>query len=276
MREQYEFRLLPHAVAVLFGGQPAAYPVATVVRGEVGDKTYLQIEELHRGLQERGEDVAFGGWLIRRIYSLEERAKATTFWLDLPIQNASLEEGGTSYDDGGLCAECGIGAVPTEPLIARTSCFKGQDVVCLLSGEILISEKTLNVLRDAGCSGFDVLPILESARESKVQGRSMKYWLLLVHSVVQIDKESTRFGADPFDLERRGSCTCNVGEIAGYAPLSALRISGGFPYDIALSDVYVGTRRGLLRPYRLLFVSKRVLHLMEGAKLRGICAEPVL
>ena len=95
-----------------------------------------------------------------------------------------------------------------------------------------------------------------------------------VRSTVRLDMQATRFGEDPFDLDKGGHCLCETGEVAGYGPLSGITLLESPSGDLSLSDVYVGTRRGILRPYRMLIVSRRLFTLMQSWKLRGIHSEP--
>lgn len=109
--------------------------------------------------------------------------------------------------------------------------------------------------------------------EDRRKGDLMSVWhqLVLTSTCAEI-VPPTRVGIDPFDDDPQGECRCALGDLIGLSLLSEVSISAAScaGADFVGSRQFIGTRRGLLRPRRVIVVSPRVWRLIESEKLRGI------
>jgi len=85
----------------------------------------------------------------------------------------------------------------------------------------------------------------------------------------------TRVGIDPFDEDIKGECRCPRGDLIGLNLLSevSIRAASRGNADIVSSRQFIGTRRGLLRPRRVILISPKVWRLIESEKLKGVDIE---
>ncbi len=115
-------------------------------------------------------------------------------------------------------------------------------------------------------------------KASKRKGEPMPAW----HQVVVTSANAeivppTRVGIHPFDDDPQGRCRCPLGDLIGLNLLSEVSISAATwsIADIFCSRQFIGVRRGLLRPRRVLLVSPAFRKLTEFEKLKGINIEVV-
>ena len=87
----------------------------------------------------------------------------------------------------------------------------------------------------------------------------------------------TLLGTEPFNEDPEGKHRCPLGHKAGLNVLSQLSIDRGslLDVDIQHTEQFLGTRRGLLRPYRLMILSRKFLDLLRSVKSRGLTLEIV-
>lgn len=82
----------------------------------------------------------------------------------------------------------------------------------------------------------------------------------------------TRFGMGPFDEDIEGRYRCPLGHTAGLNVLSEISVprAAWDGSDICLTRQYVGNRRGVLRPERLILISPRFRSLLVEHKVQGV------
>jgi hypothetical protein len=102
---------------------------------------------------------------------------------------------------------------------------------------------------------------------------SMPIWHQLI--VTSNDAEMvppTVAGIEPFNYDEAGNYRCPAGHLIGLNLLSAVTVRevDWSEKDIVCTSQFVGTRRGLLRPTRLILISPRFYRLLEAEKVRGI------
>ena len=105
---------------------------------------------------------------------------------------------------------------------------------------------------------------------------SLPIWHQLV--VTSVDAEivpPTRVGINPFDDDPKGECRCPLGDSIGLTTLSEITIGAATcgDADIVCSRQFVGARRGLLRPRRLIFISPKFWKIVDAEKIKGFYAE---
>ena len=109
--------------------------------------------------------------------------------------------------------------------------------------------------------------------EDRRKGEQLPVWhqLVLTSTCAEIIPP-TRVGINPFDDDPGGECRCPLGDLIGLNLLSEVSISAPSrgDADIVGSRQFIGTRRGLLRPRRVILISPKVWRLIESEKLRGV------
>jgi len=112
--------------------------------------------------------------------------------------------------------------------------------------------------------------------EDRRKVKPMPVW----HQIVLTSTEAeivppTRVGINPFDDDIKGECRCPLGDLIGLNLLSEVSISATSrgDADIVASRQFIGVRRGLLRPRRVIMVSPRVWRLIESERLKGVKIE---
>jgi hypothetical protein len=128
-------------------------------------------------------------------------------------------------------------------------------------------------------------PLLERARaeyavlkgeESKRSGEPMPVWHQLVVTANTTEIVApTRVGIDPFDDDPKGECRCPSGDLIGLNLLSevSIRAASRGNADIVCSRQFIGARRGLLRPNRVMLISPKFWNFIESESLKGIKIE---
>lgn len=114
------------------------------------------------------------------------------------------------------------------------------------------------------------------AEAKRLDSLPVWYQLIVKNHRVEISNK-TRVGIGPFDDDPEGKHRCPLGHKAGLNVLSQLAVerSSLLDLDIQTTNQFVGTRRGLLRPYRLMIISRRFLDLVRTVKPRGTKLEVV-
>jgi hypothetical protein len=113
-------------------------------------------------------------------------------------------------------------------------------------------------------------------KESKRSGESVPVWYQLVVTSANAEiVPPTRVGINPFDDDPKGECRCPLGDLIGLALLSEVSISAASrgEADIVCSRQFIGVRRGLLRPSRVILVSPKVWRLIKSESLKGVDIE---
>ena len=114
------------------------------------------------------------------------------------------------------------------------------------------------------------------AEGNRRSGEAMPVWhQLVVTSVTAEITPPTRVGINPFDDDPKGECRCPLGDLIGLNLLSEVSIcaaSRGHD-DVVCSRQFIGVRRGLLRPCRVIVISPKFWTLIESENLKGVDIE---
>jgi hypothetical protein len=112
--------------------------------------------------------------------------------------------------------------------------------------------------------------------ESKRSGEPMPVWhqLVVTSNTAEI-VGPTRVGINPFDDDPKGECRCPLGDLIGLNLLSEVSISVASrgEFDIVCSRQFIGVRRGLLRPHRVILISPKFWKLLESERIKGVNIE---
>lgn len=117
---------------------------------------------------------------------------------------------------------------------------------------------------------------LQRSRRAKASSAG-GFGQLTIQSTPLVVAEKTLFGSMPFRPGSGESCKCEFGEVRGKGLLSPLSVIGSRwdGSDICRSDVYLGSRGGLFRPWPLLVISKRLFDALRQEKMKGFDFEVV-
>lgn len=276
MREIAEFRIDEQFAPMLFGADEGKRMGSSVrrIELEVTDNRYKQVGRLQSELRATQGKPFFYGWDLRRQYAKSELVMADLFSLRLPATfEPAGEERGTKYDESSSCSHCGSGAKQVGPLLLDVRRIpKGKDFAKTIAGEVIVSRRVLELFKQHGITGVAMNPVRMSAASSA----ESKDWFQL--SALSASAEiivPTRVGNNPFDDDPKDEGRCPLGDLLGLNLLSevTIRASTRGNNDFVSSRQFIGVRRGLLRPERVLFISPKVWKLIESEKLKGVEVE---
>lgn len=271
MREYFEFRI-PEERAANFLKDDDGVVLGGSVRKlelESTDPRMMLVEAAEKRLRREGK-YFFASWRSRRKYSETEVANAKL--LRLLIRKTFEPAGemcGTVYSESSSCRCCGAGAVQSGPLVLDCRRIpRNRHFAITIAGEIIVSQLVAAVFEEHDVTGVELRPIKDHALAT----RNTTNWFQLIASESSATVVSpTRVGIDPFDADLRGEYRCSEGDLLGLAVLSEvhLQLDSKALVDVVASRQFVGVRKGVLRPQRLLFISQRVRNLLIEYHLSG-------
>lgn len=293
MREMVEFRVNEDFASKLFDdNEGEKLGIVRKILISTSDPRFMEIGKLQKIIQNTTNFSFFYGWNIRRIYSKQEMEMASIFLLfTTALFEPAGEECGTEYDESFACPKCGSGAKQvTDLFLDLRRIPKKKDVAVTIAGEIVFSHRLVDLFLKYKIEGAEFLPV----RQKNDPSSESKEWFQL--SVKSMDAEitsptiirSTLFDDDkdqsqtnepkkivvgnyvqvlhPLDSER-----CPTGDLLGLNLISevSLKRDSYNGADIFASKQFVGTRRGLIRPRRLIFISQKLWRVLEEERLKG-------
>lgn len=275
MRETIEFRIaeerarefLEPELGVLLGDS-----LRKVIL-PVNDKRVQRIKQLEQDYRRNG-GVFFTYWEFHRHYSEEELQSAEL--LDLKIRAYFEPPGamcGTDYDEAVACKRCGAGAQQLSDLTLNTRRIpKGKDLAQTIAGEIVLSPRLVQALKEHRIRGAEYRPVLHNGRK----GPEPTEWKQLVVTSKPVKLNArTAAGVHPFDLDKRGEYRCPKGHMAGLNQLSELYVERGSveKSDWFLTDKLFGVKRGVLRPEPRVLISQKLRQVLVELKAKGFALE---
>jgi hypothetical protein len=279
MIETYEFRVYEEHARRLFGdseGKRLGLGDIRLIRINATDPRLKAIERLHGELRLRSGRGFFAGWDIMRRYTPRELDGAALLHLEIHTTfEPAGEECGTSYDESSACPRCGAGARRRGPLILDEKRIpKGKDVARTIAGEVVVSDRFRILAEKADLTGVRFQPL----RSKQAAGGMLSHtWhgLEAVHACAEI-VPPTRVANNPFDEDPLGEYRCPEGHLLGLNLLSPLWVNlvRCPAADLLSTRQYIGTRRGLLRPERVLVASQRFRAMVAEHGLKGFRFEP--
>ena len=273
MKETCEFRIDEDFAPKLFADDEGKRLGDSVRKVEIStdDTRFCSIGQLQEEVQKKTDCSFFYGWILRRHYSKKELDAASLFQLLITSTfEPAGEECGTEYDESTACPSCGAGARQITPLFMNVKRIpKSKDVSRTIAGENVVSRRVAELFSRHKISGAGLLPV----KPSKKSSAESRDWFQL--TVPMADAEivaPTRVGINPFDDDEKGECRCPVGDMIGLNLLSEVSIKSTTrgDDDIISTRQFVGTRRGLLQPERIILVSPKVRQVFESERLKGV------
>ena len=271
MQELVEFRVVEEFAPKLFSDNEGKR-LGSVRKIELAtnDPRFERIGELQRETRAVTGRSFFYGWALRRQYSKAELAGASCFSLSVTsIFEPAGEERGTKYDESSGCPNCGAGAKQISSLSIDVKRIpKGKDIAKTIAGEIVVSRRLVELFERHHVTGVALNPVRLNAASS---AESNDWFQLSAQSADAEIVPPTRIGIDPFDDDGSGECRCPLGDLLGLNLLSevTIRATPRNNYDFASSRQFIGARRELLRPERIILISPKVWKLIESEKLKG-------
>jgi len=272
MKEMCEFRVVEEFASRLFTsceGKKLGDSIRKVVVS-TDDPRFQTVGRLQSEVLAECGRSFFHGWLLRRRYTKTELAKATIFRLRTnSIFEPAGEECGTTYDEETACPRCGAGAKQTSPLFLNVGRIPQRyDINQTIAGEIVVSKRILDLFAQHGITGAKFMPV----RSRPLSSSESKCWFQL--NILSITAElipPTWVGVNPFDDDKMNLYRCSRGDLMGLNLLSEVTISSSSRCnaDIVCSRQFIGVRRGLLRPERIILISPKVRQLFEEEKVKG-------
>jgi hypothetical protein len=218
----------------------------------------------------------FYGWKIFREYTDAELAGAEIFQL-IPVRQFQMagEQYGTTYDEFAACPFCGARALQVGPL--RLDCGRlanPKDFNVSLAGELVVSARVALLFVASEITGVRFAPVI--CAKTGLEAANIKQLVITDHNVHIV--APTVIGTAPFEDPSQPNVEshyCREGDVLGLNVLSEAYLdrSSWGTYDLALSNEFVGTRGGLIRPSRLIFASPKVRDLVVREKLSGVAIE---
>ena len=276
MREQCEFRVDAEFADLLFRpdeGEIIGAGLVKKVSLETGDPRFEEVGRLQRAI--RAQDCGralFFGWSYYRQYSREEIEAAEVFNLVISARFEPPGEAcGTIYDDSTACPTCGGGGKQCSDLTLNVRAIpKTRDLASTIANEWIVSERLASLFQRERITGVELRPVRHYLGDET--GLRKWYQIVIVSPPVALSPR-TRLGLDPFDEDIDGAYRCPIagaGHVAGLAILSEVHVnrSTWIAHDVVATQELVGTRRGLLRPYPTLLISRRLRKLLLTERVK--------
>jgi hypothetical protein len=236
---------------------------------DIEDPRVRRAGELQQQLRASTDRAFFYGWRLIHRYTPKELKEARLFSVTWKrVFEPAGEECGTAYDEGTACQHCGAGRSQRGPLVLDGRRIPSSDFASTIAaGEDIVSARATRAFQEAELTGCRFEPV----EFSRGKGQANWYQLRVEAPLLDI-VDPTVAGVNPFDLDDLGRFRCPSGHMLGLNPLSEISVKASAETaltDFALSRQYLGCRRGLLRPWRVLLVSPRVYHLVKSQRLKG-------
>lgn len=277
MREIAELRIDEAFAPMLFESGEGKRLGDSVRKIELETNTprFKQVGALQRDLRRSIGKPFFYGWSLKRKYSKRELDSASLLHLRVTsVFEPAGEECGTKYDESTACSRCGAGATQVGPLFLDIKRIpKGKDFAKTISGEVVISRRAAELFVRQGITGVAFHPV----RTKGAKSLELADWSQLVIQSADADiVPPTRAGIDPFNDDQQGEHRCSEGDTIGLNLLSEVSVAATCKAaDVIASRQFVGVRRGLLRPERIIMISPKLRQLIHAENLKGCEIEVV-
>jgi hypothetical protein len=272
MREVAQFRIDEQFAPMLFSESEGKRLGDSVRKVDIptNDPRFKRIGELQTELLRSKGKPFFYGWKLTRNRPAKEVESAQIFHLRVAsVFEPAGEECGTKYDETAACSKCGAGAKQEGPLLLDVKRIpKGKDFAKSIAGEVVVSRRVTELFAQHGIRGATLHPVrAKGAKSLEPSGWSQ----LVVRSTEAEIVAPTRVGNDPFDDDPKNEYRCPQGHLLGLNLLSELSIIAATvgESDIVASRQFIGVRRGLLRPERVILVSPKLWRLIDSERLKG-------
>ena len=278
MKEIIEARLPPdwyqEHLSNIIGAKRLSELTVSIRLNSKSDKAKL-IGRLINEYENRYGAIGYCSW-YDRYYTKKEINEAEFLQMMInAIFEPCGEELGTIYDESTACPICGAGRTQVNDLILNLRKIpRKRDIASSIANEWVVSDKFVRIFRDNNMTGAEFLPVIHYSNRRK---NLPVYFQIKIVGTVGISAKPTKFGADPFDPDKRGKYVCPYGHVSGLSILSELYIKkeNWDGSDIAVTEDMIGQRMGLLVPKPLIVISQRFYRILKKEKIRGFREEVV-
>ncbi|WP_293916371.1 MULTISPECIES: hypothetical protein [unclassified Sphingobacterium] len=280
MKETIEFRINYDYAHLLFKADEGKNLGTSVRVVELSkeDPRYSQIPIIDKEVKKKYDRGFFYSWQIKRKYSKKELDTAKLLHLKIKVAfEPTGEECGTLYDETAACEICGANRKQASPLILKKGTIPKRDIARTIGGEVVVSEKFVNAVRQRSLKGLQLSPI-----------NVEKYYQLTADTEIELSP-NTITGDNPFETSTGSNggifnisgydivfekevYVCPKGDLIGLNLLSEPYVTDSpliKEFDFFASRQKIGVKRGLLRPEPIYFCSPAFRQMVEEEKLSG-------
>ena len=242
-----------------------------VVKIDTSSSVFEKVGQVSKDIQEKYNDLFFGGWKYIRKYTTKEIADARLFQIDVrKYFEPTGEECGTKYDETRACPICGSGRKQASPLRLKKGRFlNNRDVAITIGNEIVVTKRFVEVMRDNGIKGIKWGPVYVGEKLSE------DCFQLMVEGEKLELSEQTKFGVNPYDFSESSKTEvfkCPNKDNWGLNILSEAYVKEKASLsdaDFFISRQTYGMKSGYLNPAHLLFCSPKLYHVIKDNGLKG-------
>lgn len=271
MQEIYQFRVCKKHVGLLFSRGEYRELGGNVcdVLLNADDPRISQVQIMQREIKDEYQPFYFSA-SVRRKYSESELDSAELFVLLLDSFYPNGQECGTVYDFSNACSECSAGYIQKSSLLLITSELSRKDILRSFAGEIIVSNKLAELLRQSAYTGFEICPILSPKSRKPISN-----WGQLVVCASEMEvAEFTRTGINLFDEDPFDKYRCSKGRAGHRIGLNRLSELWLDPLcktekDVSFTREYLGNNVGVFFPAPEIVVSSRFRRLLVENKIKG-------
>jgi hypothetical protein len=296
MREVVDFRIPEEKAAEYLSPADGVFLGLGVRKVELPLEHPLvkKICSIHDRLEKKGDYLYLMSYLTRQ-YSQNELLEAEVLSVQIQhVVESAGEECGSVYDDSVSCDLCGAGGRLLSGLKLDSKRLPRRGKLCIaksIAGEVVVTDEFRRMWEEHRLTGASFHPV-------KCGDQTVPRWQHLVVDSPTIDVVEPTKTEDPFHkrsktvdvpcetIGRRdftygswcdvvGQYRCPRKDTIGIGVFSELWIEAPLPLmpDLAATRQFVGVRRGLCRPERLLVCSQRFHQLFSASNFKGLKVE---
>ncbi len=285
MKEIHEFRIYKDYYHLLPFNNAKFNGAVYVLNLSGNDPLFQVVGELYQKLRKENK-ILFSFWQVKRQYDQKELNEATLFHVKIKTAfEPTGEECGTIYDETAACEICGANRKQVGPLRLRKGSIPKKDIARTIAGEVVVSEKFAELVKNSGLQGISLEPVLF--------GNSTANYYQLIPSSPELElAENTIAGQHPFDFSsndheeqqefnvsdehtlksEKTIVKCPKGDLIGTRLISQLYILNNpsiLKFDFFVTKQKIGAKMGLLRPEPIYLCSQNFRNMVLEEKLTG-------
>jgi hypothetical protein len=274
MKEQYEFRVFSDvANAYLDIGEGKDLGSVRQCITYPGEQLFEKIRTATQEESKKGNP-AYAGWQIKRTYSALELSQAELFrfWPNGKV-SPGYNDTSVSYDESTACPMCHSDGHQIRQLEINLEQKKTTDFLRLFSGELVFSDRAVEVFSKAQVTGISFCDVLKTGR-NRAKIRTGWQQMLIASSSAEISTQ-TEVGSHPFGEARIESYGCKDQHIIGLNLISEVYVerSTWNKSDVVATSKHIGVRVGLFRPARIVLCSPKFREVVLKNEIKGCSFE---
>jgi hypothetical protein len=285
MKEEVEFRIFKEFYPLLSKPNNAIFNGSVyVIIVEIGDALYNEIKYLTRYVKEKFNSSFYSYSEIKRKYSKKELESARLFQIIIQTAFEPVgEECGTIYDETFACNICGANRKIIGILKLKKNSIPKKDISRTIAGEVVVSEKFVQVVNMVGLKGIEFLPIaykkgnsnyyqLSASFKVEFSNNTITGWDILNIGTDETEEQEFTISNGYNVKFEKAVYKCPYGHLIGSNLLSEAYVINShsiFEVDFMASQQMIGVKMGLLRPEPVYFCSPSFRKMVLAEKLTG-------